>query len=339
MIPLSNTLWKPRRYTLAFLKAFVLVASVQSFSLVPNLSFSTRRHHVYRTSGDSSCSLSALTPVGPFCPFRSKAALEIDPKMDAMHSTTVEADFATEMSRFQLDLQMGQTPDPNRLKKVAEGIDAAVDQWENLITRLRLSQDFQTREYAKLTQAHLSDHGVTIEGIGNMMRWQSGCMRAMANNLPPPMPPPDLDLTKMMNGANANNPPPSVSAMSQAEQITSNPFEGNEKAFESSQVKEEYEKLCRDHMNLIEFGGKYDTFDPLGKLRFLDEIEKIEERWDIFFSRFSLMGALNKEYIEQCNAFLSGMGMDEEKYRKLLKTAHRIMREDAEAERNKLGQY
>ena len=60
----------------------------------------------------------ALTPVGPFCPFRSSAAIEIEPRMESLHSSTPE--FATEMSRLQLDMQMGQIPDPERLKKVAK---------------------------------------------------------------------------------------------------------------------------------------------------------------------------------------------------------------------------
>lgn len=276
----------------------------------------------------------AMTPVGPFCPFRSAAAVDIEPRMESLNSMGPQ--FATEMARLQLDMQMGQTPDKDRLLTVADDLDAAVSDWENLVTRLRLSQDFQTREYAKLTQAHLDNHGETVENIASVMRWQAGCMRAMANQTPPPMPPPGIDLQKMMEQANDKDRP-SITAMTAAEQITATPFTGNEPAFESPTVKEEYEKLCRDHVSLIEFGSKYDGFDPLGKLYYLDEIEKVEERWDVFFARFSLMGALNKQYIRQCNNFLAGMGMNEEDYRKLLKKCHQMMRDDADAERNRLG--
>jgi len=81
---------------------------------------------------------------------------------------------------------------------------------------------------------------------------------------------------------------------------------------------------------------QYTSFDPLGKLVFLDEIEKIEDRWDVFFARFSLMGALNKDYIEQCNEFLASMSLNEQEYRELLKKCHLNMREEAEAERSQL---
>lgn len=57
----------------------------------------------------------ALTPVGPFCPFRSSAAIEMEPRMESMNGS-----FQIEMAKVQLDMQMGQMPDPNRLRNVAK---------------------------------------------------------------------------------------------------------------------------------------------------------------------------------------------------------------------------
>lgn len=287
----------------------------------------------------------AVTPVGPFCPFRSSAAIEVEPNMEGLNQ--VGPDVATDLTRIQLDIQMGVIPDSDRLLKVATNIEMAVQQWETLLCRLQLSNDFQTREYGKLTQAHLESSETSVQSVASMMRWQASCMRSMAQNTPPPLPPPDVDLTKMMEqaqrqqqqgGTTTDNPPapPSLTAMIAAEKITSTPFTGKEAAFDSPTVKEEYEQLCRDHMYLIEFGGKYDEFDPTGKLLYLDEIEKIQERWDVFFSRFQLLGILNDQYIRQCNAFLSSMNMTEEQYKQLLKRCHDMMREDADAERNQL---
>jgi hypothetical protein len=277
----------------------------------------------------------ALTPVGPFCPFRSSAVMEMEPRMEQLQSDV--PDFATEFSKIQLDMQMGNTPDPERLRKLADGIDQAVDQWEDLVTRLRISADFQTREYAKLTEAHLNTHGVSVESIKSMMRWQGGCMRALADNTPPPMPPPDLDLQAMMQQAEdpTSKPPPSMAAMQAAEAITANPFDPSK--LESETIKDEYMKLVLNHSSLIQFGAKYDEFDALGKLAFLDEVEKIEDRWDAFFFRFKLMDALDKEYKQQCDQFLASMSMNEDDYRQLLKNCHQLMREDAERERNPMS--
>jgi hypothetical protein len=252
--------------------------------------------------------------------------------MDSLNSQTPE--FAMEMAKIQLDMQTGNMPDPDRLRKVATGMDAAVTEWESLMTRLRLSSDFQTREYAKLTQAHLETHGVDADSVAKMMRWQSGCMMAMANNTPPPMPPPELDLMKLMQQPNhGSQKPPSISSMAAAEKITANPFTGEEEAFESPTVREEYETLCRDHSALIEMGASYANFDPSGKFVYIDQMEMIQDRWDVFFARFKLLGKMNKTFTRQCNDFLASMGMDEEQYKKLLKKGHEIMREDAERER------
>jgi hypothetical protein len=240
-----------------------------------------------------------------------------------------------EMARIQLDMQTGNMPDPDRLRKVATGIDAAVTEWESLMARLCLSSDFQMREYAKLTQAHLETHGVDADSVAKMMKWQSGCMIAMANNTPPPMPPPELDLMKLMQQQpnDESQKPPSISSMAAAEKITANPFTGEEEAFESPLVRAEYETLCRDHCNLIEMGASYANFDPSGKIAYIDQMEKIQDRWNVFFARFKLLGKMNTTFTRQCNDFLASMGMDEEQYTKLLKKAHEIMRQDAERER------
>jgi hypothetical protein len=147
------------------------------------------------------------------------------------------------------------------------------------------------------------------------------------------MPPPDLDLQAMMQQAQQeeNNTAPSITAMQAAEAITANPFDPSK--FESDTIKDEYTNLILDHSNLIEFGAKYDKFDPLGKLAYLDEIEKIEDRWDAFFFRFKLMDAIDQNYKEQCDLFLASMNMKEDDYRQLLKKCHQLMREDAERER------
>lgn len=313
-----------------------LLASTSSFSIIP-----TRRSAATAPIYTKSALL-ALTPVGPFCPFRSDAAISIEPKMESLNTQTPE--FATEMARLQLDMQVGSMPDPNRLRTIASGISAAVEDWEELLARLNLSDDFQTKEYAKLTQAHLAKHGQSSEEIATMMRWQSECMFAMADNKPPPFPPAGIDIMKMMEQAkkaqesqDGSNQPPSMTSMAAAEKITTTPFLGDEPAFESDTVREEYEALCRDHNGLVNFGKSYATFDPMGKIAYLDEIDKIEERWDVFFARFSLLGQLNQDFVKQCNAFLQSMNLTEDGFKDLLKSTHQIMREDAERERGTIA--
>ena len=105
-----------------------------------------------------------ITPIGPFCPFRSEAC-RLDGNVDSgMGSLTQKSSsFMGEMARIQLDVQMGNTPDPERVRGVAADLEAALSDWEVLMSRLRLSSDFQSREYFKMTEAHLKKAGQRAE--------------------------------------------------------------------------------------------------------------------------------------------------------------------------------
>ena len=79
-------------------------------------------------------------------------------------------------------------------------------------------------------------------------------------------------------------------------------------------------------------GKNYGQFDPLGKLAFLDEMEKVQERWQIFFAPFKLLDALDKTYVKQCGMFLGSMSLTEKDFLRILHKAHQVMRNDAEEE-------
>jgi hypothetical protein len=235
---------------------------------------------------------------------------------------------------------VGQTPDADRLREVADYMDVLVDQWEGIMIQSQSSVDFQTKEYAKLFEAHVKQQGLfSPPTFTSMMRWQAGCIRSLADNTPPPMPPDDLDLDALVSevrkyeGSDKDSKVPSITEMQAAKQVTASPFDPEE--FKSDIIKQEYEKLVMDHSNLIKLGSKYDDFDPNAKISFLDQIETIGERWDAFFFRFELMNSLNKEFIEQCRQFLASMKLTEEEFRELLKETHRLMRLEAERERDR----
>jgi len=254
-----------------------------------------------------------ITPIGPFCPFRSQAC-RIDGAVDAgMGSlTTKSASFMADMARLQLESQMGNEPDPAKVTGVADELAAALEEWEVLMQRLRLSTDFQSREYFKMTEAHLRTQGQSLEAIRLAMRWQVDCMRAFAGG-----------------GGGGGM----AAALGGPPAIDTTPFDGTEAAFESPLVRDEYEALCRDHAGLIDLGASYGGMDPLGKLAYLDALEAVEQRWDVFFARFSLVGALNADFKRQSSAFLSSMSLTPASFRELLARAHELMRADAEAER------
>jgi hypothetical protein len=134
-------------------------------------------------------------------------------------------------------VQAGQVPDPEKLLFVSQKTDEAVDSWERTMARLRLSKDFQAREYQKMTEAHLKKNDQSVESLAALMRWQGQCMKAMADNSPPPMPPPGVDVQKLME---QSQNPGSMPSMTAPPQITAPPFREGDPVLSSATVKEEF---------------------------------------------------------------------------------------------------
>ena len=44
-------------------------------------------------------------------------------------------------------------PDPEKMRALASDLAAAEEEWRTMLTRMRLADDFQSREYLKLTEA------------------------------------------------------------------------------------------------------------------------------------------------------------------------------------------
>ena len=268
----------------------------------------------------------ALIPIGPFCPFRSSTAMETESSPKG---------FAEEFSKIQSTLQVGGKIDSDRLRKLADNMDMAIQRWENLFQRLESTPDFRAREYATMAEAHLKEHGTDTKSIALLIRWQSSCMRALAEKEPPPMPPQELDLQRLMDNETKqsnNNKKPSISAMQEATMVTAIPLD-DEKVFASETARDEYNQLVQDHSSLMEKGSNYENFETSDKLTFLDLIELIEARWDSLLDRCEF--SLSEEYVDQCQNYLKCMKLTEDEFRHLLRVSHRMMRQEAERELDK----
>ena len=94
---------------------------------------------------------------------------------------------------MQLDVQMGREPDTTKMGELADKLQQSYEKWNGLMTRLRLSSDFQSREYFKLTLSHLD--GRSIDDLGKMVKYQVDCMKAVATGGMVPPPPAGVDMT------------------------------------------------------------------------------------------------------------------------------------------------
>ncbi|EOD32992.1 hypothetical protein EMIHUDRAFT_230181 [Emiliania huxleyi CCMP1516] len=135
------------------------------------------------------CAIAAsgfVTPIGPFCPFRSTTCAENGPLGVAMGELTGSKmpRFAEEMSRLQLEMSMGGSPDPQKVGQMAEDLYEAEQQWQRMLARMRLADDFQSREYFKVTAAWSERQGESLESVGAMMRWQATAVTLFAAAAP-----------------------------------------------------------------------------------------------------------------------------------------------------------
>ena len=141
--------------------------------------------------------------------------------------------FAAEMSRLQLEMSAGNEPDQQRVLALADDLFEAEEQWRVMLTRMRLAEDFQSREYFKLTSAWCSRQGESLESVGVMMRWQADNMKAFATGGTPLPPPPGVDLMKLAQQQQQSGQQNMMAQMSSAEAVDATPFTGSESAFES----------------------------------------------------------------------------------------------------------
>lgn len=95
--------------------------------------------------------IGVVTPVGPFCPFRSKACADNGYLGESMGALTEKMPaFATEMAKLQLSFTTGTPPDAAHVNRVADSLVEAEAEWQTMMARMRLAEDFQSREYFKM---------------------------------------------------------------------------------------------------------------------------------------------------------------------------------------------
>lgn len=280
-----------------------------------------------------------IIPIGPFCPFKSPAwETEEGLKEDLIYVTE---DFlreqAVEMSRLQLDASMGNAPSREKILEVSDQVMVAEKKWRKSLERLKKANDYQLREKLANIEALANHKGTSMDVMAQMMKWQAESMKdAAMGRMPKPPPPQVQEVTqKLMEKQKETgmSPADAMDARLDARNaITSLPFTGSESAFNSDVVKEEYKKLIIDHQSLIKLGAMYGSFDSDGKLGYIDSMQAIEDRWDTFFARFSMMGQLNTEFDEQVSSYLKTAGLTPKQMRRILRNSNDVLRKQAQRE-------
>ena len=79
--------------------------------------------------------------------------------------------------------------------------------------------------------------------------------------------------------------------------------------FESELVQQEAMQLFQDYQSLMQLGNSYGKFDIEGKKIFIEQMESVMERYQIFMKRFELSeDFMAKMTVEQLKTQLSQFG-------------------------------
>jgi hypothetical protein len=80
--------------------------------------------------------------------------------------------------------------------------------------------------------------------------------------------------------------------------------------FDSEIVQHEAKNLFEDYQSLMQLGGSYGKFDREGKLKFIEQMEAMMERYRVFMKRFELSDDfMARMTVEQLNTHLGQFGM------------------------------
>ena len=129
-----------------------------------------------------------ITPIGPFAATRSPACAfggALDKRMTAAtDDVTGEGNFMVELQRMTAEFSMSQTPpDPSKVAEIVTSMEKSHNDYVDLLSRLKLSSDFQSLEYYALTVSHLKRRDTTIDELNMCVRWQIDSMKAYSKQV------------------------------------------------------------------------------------------------------------------------------------------------------------
>jgi hypothetical protein len=99
--------------------------------------------------------------------------------------------------------------------------------------------------------------------------------------------------------------------------------------FDSEIVQQEAKKLFDDYNNLVQLGSDYGKFDREGKKMFIEQMEALMERWQIFMKRFELSEDFMAQMtVQQLKTQLSQFGVTQQQmFEQMKQTLERMKAE------------
>eukprot|EP00440_Ansanella_granifera_P062716 gb/GFBE01068005.1/.p1 GENE.gb/GFBE01068005.1/~~gb/GFBE01068005.1/.p1 ORF type:complete len:343 (+),score=66.73 gb/GFBE01068005.1/:1-1029(+) len=265
-----------------------------------------QRHLGRSTVRRAAASEGMVVPVGPFSPFVSNSFLSLDASMAEDQRKHMEH-ILSRMDRLAETAQ----PDEHEHLQLGQQLREADSKWRAGLLKMRYADDFQTRELYEFT----------VEAFAS---WQAAVLEALGGSGAMPRPPVDPSSEKALRVRGV------LDSIRLGGEHTMVLDLAPPKALDTAVVREELQQLEQDHAALVQLGQSYGGFDTEGKHLFLDQVDSVGERWQIYLARFRLMGEPMPGYVGGAQELLKRLGLTAALAQKLIQEAHQRMRLQAQ---------
>merc|ERR1719401_1900742 len=206
---------------------------------------------------------------------------------NALASVVADASRASvEFAQLAALFNAGITPDAKRARQVGATIGEQGARLKSILDELESSTDFQAKEtYHTLELTARRQRVPSFRTVEQLVNWQASGLVAFAEGRPLAPMPPGVDpeaIAKVAPGAAGAAPQDRVVTSLTLPRVL--PFQAED--FDEAPgtgarlLKGDFERLCREHQQLIGLGEKYGSFDAKGKQVYLDQVARLAPRWE-----------------------------------------------------------
>jgi len=236
-----------------------------------------------------------------------------------------------EFSQLASSVMAGIEPSKEKSRRVGTEMKRHGMKLRGLLDELETSKDFQAMEAYQTLEAMARRANLPgYRAVEQLMNWQGDGLIASADGRPPPPMPRGLDPGILSSTPGAITPADASPAnrptidlgigrflpFSEAE------FEAVETE-ESAALKAEFERLCRDHEQLVGLGETYGDFDPAGKEYYLGQMAQTAFRWEALMDDAQMAGiSISPAFRDMSETYLGRSRLSPDDFRTILEEVH-----------------
>jgi len=286
--------------------------------------------------------LDHVLPLGPMCPFRSSQmeTRNIDQELASVVSAASRE--SSEFAQLAAQFGAGISPDTRKAREVGQEIAQQGSRLKAILDEMEQSNDFQAIEtYHTLEMTAKRMNMPTFRTVEQLVNWQAGGLLAFADGRPLAPMPPGVDPAAIAAVAPGDaGSAPRERMFAELAMARSLPFEAEDfddlpggGSSEVQFLKADFQRLVKEHKQLVGLGETYGGFDTAGKEYYLNQMALIECRWeDVIRAARGVGLSPSEQFLATSKAYLNRAGFTATGFRELVAEVHGILRQQVARE-------